>query len=103
MIITPPYLEQITKVIELHEQMHQRCGVVIVGPSGCGKSTLLRLLRGGLTRLGQGPTVVFAFNPKSMPRTHLLGRVDVDTREWTDGVLTHAARSLARLGPGKWE
>lgn len=28
------------------------------------------------------------FNPKSMLRSQLLGQIDMDTRQWTDGVLT---------------
>ena len=35
-------------------------------------------------------------NPKSMPRTQLLGYMDHDTREWSDGVLTRAARSVIK-------
>ena len=31
-------------------------------------------------------------NPKSMPRTLLLGNMNNDTREFSDGVLTHASR-----------
>ena len=30
-------------------------------------------------------------NPKAIPRTQLLGQIDLDTREWTNGVLTVAA------------
>lgn len=35
-------------------------------------------------------------NPKSMPRERLLGKMDLDTREWADGVLTDAARKVVR-------
>jgi dynein heavy chain 2 len=35
-------------------------------------------------------------NPKSMPRERLLGHMDIDTREWADGVLTDAARKVVR-------
>ena len=38
-------------------------------------------------------------NPKSMPRERLLGRMDLDTREWFDGVLTDAARKVVREPP----
>lgn len=34
------------------------------------------------------------FNPKSMPRQQLLGHIDMDTRQWTDGLLTHVAQSV---------
>jgi dynein heavy chain 2 len=35
-------------------------------------------------------------NPKSMPRQRLLGFMDLDTREWADGVLTDAARKVVK-------
>ena len=35
-------------------------------------------------------------NPKAMPRTQLLGSIDMDTREWTDGVLTYSARQVVK-------
>jgi dynein heavy chain 2 len=38
-------------------------------------------------------------NPKSMPRERLLGHMDLDTREWADGVLTDAARQVVREAP----
>lgn len=40
-------------------------------------------------------------NPKAMPRQQLLGHIDMDTREWADGVLTHSARSVVREPQGK--
>ena len=65
----------------------------IIGPSGCGKSTIWRVLQKALGKLGQRiPTYVM--NPKSMPREQLLGHMDMDTREWFDGVLTSSARKV---------
>ena len=61
---------QIRKALELHEQLKQRMGVVIVGPSGSGKSTVWRLLKAAMTKRGE---VVkdYTMNPKAMPRTHV--------------------------------
>ncbi|NWH26647.1 DYHC2 protein, partial [Grus americana] len=86
---------QIKKALELYEQLRQRMGVVIVGPSGGGKSTLWRMLK---TALGKTGKVVkqYTMNPKAMPRHQLLGHIDMDTREWSDGVLTHSARQVVR-------
>ncbi|TPP62126.1 putative Cytoplasmic dynein heavy chain [Fasciola gigantica] len=86
---------QIRKALEVYEQTKQRMGVVLVGPSGCGKSTVLTLLRLALSKIGH-PVRYHVFNPKSMLRVQLLGRIDSDTREWTDGVLTHSARSVVK-------
>jgi dynein heavy chain 2 len=35
-------------------------------------------------------------NPKALPRQQLLGHMDLDTREWFDGVLTAAARQVVK-------
>ncbi|KAI1893942.1 hypothetical protein AGOR_G00128840 [Albula goreensis] len=86
---------QIKKALELFEQLRQRMGVVIVGPSGAGKSTLWRMLRAALGRTGK-QVKQFTMNPKAMPRQQLLGHIDMDTREWSDGVLTNSARQVVR-------
>ncbi|XP_064157010.1 dynein cytoplasmic 2 heavy chain 1 isoform X2 [Anguilla rostrata] len=86
---------QIKKALELYEQLRQRMGVVIVGPSGAGKSTLWRTLRAALARGGKAVRQ-YTMNPKAMPRQQLLGHIDMDTREWSDGVLTNSARQVVR-------
>ncbi|CAH2225380.1 cytoplasmic dynein 2 heavy chain 1 [Pelobates cultripes] len=86
---------QIKKALELYEQLRQRMGVVIVGPSGAGKSTLWRMLRAALGKIGK-VVKQYTMNPKAMPRHQLLGHIDMDTREWSDGVLTNSARQVVR-------
>ena len=81
---------QVRKGVELFEQLKQRMGVNIVGPSGCGKTTLTTLLKHALGKLGQ-KIKQHTINPKAIPRSQLLGQIDLDTREWTNGVLTIAA------------
>jgi dynein heavy chain 2 len=54
---------------------------------------VLQVLEAGLAKLGSRP-VVHRINPKAMPRQQLLGSLNLDTREWTDGVLTAAARKV---------
>jgi len=90
---------QVRKMLQFYEATKQRIGVVIVGPSGCGKSTLWRVLQLALEKLGQR-IVRHTFNPKAMERTQLLGKMDHDTREWYDGVLTKAARQVIIEPPG---
>ncbi|KAG7479775.1 cytoplasmic dynein 2 heavy chain 1 isoform X1 [Solea senegalensis] len=86
---------QLKKALELNEQLRQRMGVVIVGPSGAGKSTLWRMLRAALNKTGK-VVKQYTMNPKAMPRQQLLGHIDMDTREWADGVLTYSARNVVR-------
>lgn len=90
---------QLKKGLELYEQLRQRMGVVIVGPSGAGKSTLWRMLRAALGKVGK-VVKLYTMNPKAMPRRQLLGHIDMDTREWSDGVLTNSARQVVREPPG---
>eukprot|EP00117_Sycon_ciliatum_P036543 scpid1236/ scgid27488/ Cytoplasmic dynein 2 heavy chain 1; Dynein heavy chain isotype 1B len=86
---------QIRKALELYEQLRQRMGVVLVGPSGSGKSIVWRILRAALANCNQ-VVKQYTMNPKAMPRTQLLGHIDMDTREWSDGVLTNSARQVVR-------
>ncbi|KAG2426397.1 hypothetical protein HYH02_014824 [Chlamydomonas schloesseri] len=87
--------QQVDRMLQLHLACEQRIGVIIVGPSGSGKSTLWELLEKAYERLGRKP-IVYKMNPKAMPRQQLLGSMNMDTREWSDGVLTAAARKVVK-------
>jgi hypothetical protein len=56
----------------------------------------LQVLEAALERLGAKP-IVHRMNPKAMPHQQLLGSLNLDTREWTDGVLTAAARKVHNI------
>ncbi|KAG8224814.1 hypothetical protein J437_LFUL002260 [Ladona fulva] len=45
---------------------------------------------------------VHTINPKAMPRTSLLGNVDPETREWSDGILTLTAQQVYAEPPDVW-
>eukprot|EP00727_Mastigamoeba_balamuthi_P008592 m51a1_g4355 putative cytoplasmic dynein 2 heavy chain 1 (4311) ;mRNA; f:228679-242475 len=89
---------QMKKIMQLNENLKQRMGVVVVGPSGCGKSTLWRTLRAALLEL-KVQLNQYTMNPKAIARQQLLGHMDPDTREWTDGILTAACRQVAKEPP----
>lgn len=99
MVNKPFYLQadelQIRKMLQLQESLDQRMGCVVVGPSGSGKSTVWQILQQALIKCGQ-LVKTHVMNPKSMPRERLLGHMDLDTREWADGVLTDAARKVVK-------
>ncbi|RHY58768.1 hypothetical protein DYB34_000770 [Aphanomyces astaci] len=86
---------QIRKMLQLKESLDQRMGCVVVGPSGSGKSTVWQVLQTAMVQCGQ-LVKTHVMNPKSMPRERLLGHMDLDTREWHDGVLTDAARKVVK-------
>ncbi|KAI9102585.1 dynein heavy chain and region D6 of dynein motor-domain-containing protein [Phlyctochytrium arcticum] len=90
------YIEsQTEKVFQFYQACLQRMGVVIVGPSGSGKSTLWQVLKHAWQKMGQ-KLQKFSVNPKAIDRTALLGHMDIDTREWHDGVLTAASRQAVK-------
>lgn len=87
--------KQKEKILQFNEAIRQRTGAVLVGPSGCGKSTLWKVLKKAMEKLKQQVNVQI-LNPKALPKTQLLGCLNQDTREFTSGVLTAAARQAAR-------
>lgn len=93
-----PSQQQLTKIALLHQLLQHRTGAVIVGPAGCGKSTVWRVLADALTKSGHKCNV-WHIVPKSDSLEMLMGSIDLDTREWTDGALTRAARAAAKLPP----
>lgn len=88
---------QFKKIMQLNEALSQRMGVVIVGPSQCGKSTLLSVLHKSLVAMGE-KIEIHVMNPKACDRRQLLGYMDMDTREWFDGILTKSARQSISNG-----
>lgn len=81
---------QIEKCLELYEQLQKRMGVVIIGPPNSGKTAVISLLKEALA-LMQQTIRTYTISPKSMNRVQLLGKLDPDTRQWNDGVLTTIA------------
>ncbi|CAH0554579.1 unnamed protein product [Brassicogethes aeneus] len=89
-----PNQRQINKCLEFYEQLKQRMGVAIIGPPSCGKTTIRKLLFTALTKVNKVINT-YAFNPKSMKRSQLLGYIDSDTKQWNDGVLTSYSLKVA--------
>ncbi|XP_045525458.1 cytoplasmic dynein 2 heavy chain 1 [Pieris brassicae] len=89
---------QAEKCMELYEQLQQRMGVVIVGPPGSGKTSIRKLLKNAL--ISSGRTVMeHVIYPKAVHRESLLGHVDHDTRQWTDGVISAIALQVSQQPP----
>ncbi|CAK9809936.1 Cytoplasmic dynein 2 heavy chain 1 [Anthophora quadrimaculata] len=84
--------EMANRCIQLNDQLKSRTGVAIVGPPGCGKTTIRKLLCDALTKIGE-TIVQFHVYPGAMPKSRLLGRVDTQTREWKEGLLSNAVAS----------
>ncbi|XP_041969812.1 dynein axonemal heavy chain 1-like [Aricia agestis] len=92
----------ISKTIQLYETTVVRHGLMIVGPAGAGKTTCYEVLRDALTSLRGAADAdgVHAavrnhvVNPKAITMGQLYGEFDLQTHEWTDGILS----SLVRAG-----
>ena len=82
--------QQVEKCLQLYEQLEKRMGVVLLGPPASGKTTIINVLKQALVHLAR-TIKTYTIAPKSMSRVHLLGRLDPDTRQWNDGVLTTTA------------
>ncbi len=58
--------------------------MVLVGASGSGKTQIWRMLKRAREIMGQ-KVITYVMNPKSMPMSQLLGLMNNEIREFTDG------------------
>uniref|UniRef100_A0A1Y1N5M7 Dynein heavy chain 1, axonemal n=2 Tax=Photinus pyralis TaxID=7054 RepID=A0A1Y1N5M7_PHOPY len=95
--------EYVIKVIQLYETTVVRHGLMLVGPTGSGKTKCYEVLKDAMTVLRGKPTPggypfqpvhTYVLNPKSITMGQLYGEFDLQTHEWTDGILP----SLVRIG-----
>ncbi|CAD7972922.1 unnamed protein product [Amoebophrya sp. A25] len=90
----------VTKIIQLLETQLVRHGVMVVGLTMCGKSTNQVTLSKSLTSLRKKGnedanyqlTKVFTLNPKSITMNELYGSFNLNTGEWTDGLIAILVR-----------
>ncbi|XP_037663927.1 dynein heavy chain 2, axonemal isoform X3 [Choloepus didactylus] len=89
----------LTKVIQLYETKNSRHSTMIVGCTGSGKTASWRILQASLSSLCRAGdpnfNVVreFPLNPKALSLGELYGEYDLNTNEWTDGVLSSVMRT----------
>ncbi|GFR64149.1 dynein, axonemal, heavy chain 2 [Elysia marginata] len=88
----------ITKVVQLYETKSSRHSVMIVGGTQSTKTVTWRVLQATMGRLHKGgdpnaqPVKDFPLNPKALSLGELYGEFDLNTNEWTDGVLSSVMR-----------
>ena len=82
------------KMVQLHQTISLRHGVMLVGPCGTGKSTCLRVLSETLTRVTGTPHLLYTLDAKAMHKDELYGNLESTTREWTDGLFTQILRRI---------
>ena len=84
-----PLEDEIRKVIQLYETMETRHTTMVVGPTGAGKTTIINLLKDARTIENVRNVVIYIMNPKAQGLFELYGFMDKQTRDWTDGILSH--------------
>ena len=93
----------IKKIIQLHETMIVRHGVMLVGPTGGGKTTCYRILKETLAKMKEIEVSPYyqkvrtnVLNPKSVAMGELYGEVNKLTLEWQDGLMAVCVREAVR-------
>ena len=81
----------VQNVVDLQELLDIRHCVFVMGSSGAGKSAAWQQLARAWTKGGvRGKTTYRDINPKSLTSNELYGFVNMNTREWKDGMLSYA-------------
>lgn len=86
----------VRKIIQLLETMLVRHGVMIVGSTGTGKTTCSKTLASALRQLHQDgeedpwykDVTINTLNPKAITMGELYGETDINTNEWTEGIVS---------------
>jgi dynein heavy chain len=91
--------EFIDKCIQLYDTIMVRHGLMVVGKALSGKSKVLQTLARAISHVKDDPRFVnvqsFYVNPKSITQDQLYGKFDLDSGEWSDGVLAIKIRDCA--------
>jgi dynein heavy chain len=94
----------IQKCIELYETLLVRHGLMVFGDAYAGKSKVIETLQEAMSNTpgmrvdgGEGLIKVetYCLNPKSITMNQLYGVFNLDTQEWSDGVLAIKVRDCA--------
>ncbi|XP_018365084.1 PREDICTED: dynein heavy chain 1, axonemal-like [Trachymyrmex cornetzi] len=92
----------VRKVVQLYETTLMRNGLMLVGLTSSGKTKCYKVLKHTCTSLkGQlqpngkpfTTVITYALNPKAITMRQLYGEYDLDTHEWTDGILPTLIRT----------
>ncbi|KAH8608939.1 putative Dynein heavy chain N terminal region 2 domain1 [Trypanosoma vivax] len=94
----------VKKGIQFYETLIVRHGVMLVGVTGTGKTKIRECISDALITMAAAestnpmarPVHQFVMNPKSVMMHELYGRLDVNTNEWKDGVLSVIAKNCVR-------
>ncbi|XP_011184312.3 dynein axonemal heavy chain 10 [Zeugodacus cucurbitae] len=97
-LVTDGYVllaDQEDKVVQMYETMMTRHSTMIVGPTGGGKTVVINTLIKAQCHMGL-PTKCTVLNPKACSVIELYGYLDMDTRDWIDGLFSNIFREMNR-------
>lgn len=87
------------KCIQLYDTVNVRHGLMVVGAAFSGKSKVSEVLGAGMSSLAGYEDFVkvqqIKLNPKSITSDQLYGKLDPNTKSWTDGVIAIIMRKCA--------
>ncbi|KAK3858557.1 hypothetical protein Pcinc_035261, partial [Petrolisthes cinctipes] len=87
--------EFMLKVLQVHETMRERHGIMLVGPPCAAKTTIIKTLAKALTLLDSDQSVnIEVMNPKTVTPAQLIGSLDAVSREWSDGLVAQVIRRV---------
>jgi dynein heavy chain len=102
-----PKKEFIHKCLQLWETIMVRHGLMLVGQTISGKTEVENVLAKALAAVADGgnylPVQIYKMNPKSITQGQLYGDFDVNTHEWSDGILALTVRAAAMAEATKWQ
>lgn len=84
------------KITQLIELLGIRHCVFLMGNPGSFKSAMWKVLKNAKTRRGEKTTTV-DFSPKAISTNELYGFVNMQTREWKDGIISKVMRDLGQI------
>ncbi|XP_055846772.1 dynein axonemal heavy chain 10 isoform X2 [Episyrphus balteatus] len=85
--------DQEDKVVQMYETMMTRHSTMIVGPTSGGKTVVINTLIKAQCHLGL-PTKCITLNPKAFSVIQLYGYLDMNTRDWIDGLFSNIFRDM---------
>lgn len=89
----------LNKCIQLFDTINVRHGLMVVGAAFSGKSKVIETLSRGISSLKGTENYVevalLKLNPKSITSDQLYGKLDPNTKSWSDGVVAIIMRKCA--------
>ncbi|ORY81439.1 dynein heavy chain, cytosolic [Protomyces lactucae-debilis] len=82
------------KIVQIHQIQTIHHGFMLVGPAATSKTKSLEVLKHALEKTDGIETIIYKIDAKVMSKEELYGRLDITTREWSDGLFTSILRKI---------